>query len=342
MHEMEWWYHFMSCPPCFLLLKRKTKTKQNEKKLFTKKMRSFFRMIPFLAAASCATAEDTLAQLVASTPELSTLLKLVTEAGLVSALNEVTVFAPTDEAFDMLAPEIVDKLMGDKELLTEVLTSHVVDGLQDSTKLLAEKRVETLSKFEVEVRKVDDKVFVDQSEVIKADVMASNGIAHLIDYVIVPKTKKLETTVVELAAQARSGLRVLSELLIKQNLTEPLSNASAPLTVFAPRNEAFVKCVPPEVLRKLMLPINSAVLTKILLFHVVGMSKVPENVATTTLEGSKLTRHGDEIEVNGKKVARIVRREHTESKDAEVCEIDCVLVPPDVDLSQLQNSTSPM
>ena len=67
----------------------------------------------------------------AANPELSTLTKAVDAAGLTETLNsakDVTVFAPTNAAFDKLPKETLDKLMADKEQLTKVLQNHVVEG----------------------------------------------------------------------------------------------------------------------------------------------------------------------------------------------------------------------
>lgn len=123
-----------------------------------------------------------------------TLLSAVEAAGLVDALSQVvdedtpalTVFAPTDEAFGALG-DIVPCLLKDDNIpkLKEILLYHVVSGKVLSTDLTDGQVVPTLLEQNIVVD-LTEGVKINSSNVIKADVMASNGVIHIIDSVLVP------------------------------------------------------------------------------------------------------------------------------------------------------------
>jgi uncharacterized surface protein with fasciclin (FAS1) repeats len=124
-----------------------------------------------------------------SAGSFTTLVAAVEAADLVSVLQgdgPFTVFAPTDEAFAKLPPGTLNALLADKENLVEVLTYHVVPG-----KVLAADVVELDSATTVQGQEIridtSSGVKVDDANVIKTDVMASNGVIHVIDSVIMPK-----------------------------------------------------------------------------------------------------------------------------------------------------------
>ena len=122
----------------------------------------------------------------------NTLAKALQAAGLVDTLKgkgPFTVFAPTDAAFAKLpAGTLADLLKPEnKQKLTEILTYHVVSGkvaAADVTKLTTAKTVNGKS---VRISAAGGAVMVDGATVVKADVMASNGVIHVIDSVILPK-----------------------------------------------------------------------------------------------------------------------------------------------------------
>jgi uncharacterized surface protein with fasciclin (FAS1) repeats len=119
-----------------------------------------------------------------------TLATALGEAGLVATLKgpgPFTVFAPTDEAFAKLPAGALEKLLGDKEKLKAVLLYHVVSGkvtAQDVVKLTSAKTVQGGT---VAISAKGGKVMVNASTVATADVMASNGVIHVIDTVLMPK-----------------------------------------------------------------------------------------------------------------------------------------------------------
>lgn len=138
-------------------------------------------------------APTTVAATTAQTAELSTFTKLIQQAGLsdtLAASGPVTVFAPTDEAFKAVPAATLDKLSKNPELLKSVLTYHVVPGSLKAASINGNTALTTLNGAQVAVSKAGDFVTVDESLVTKADVVASNGVVHIIDRVLMPAVKK--------------------------------------------------------------------------------------------------------------------------------------------------------
>lgn len=120
--------------------------------------------------------------------QFSTLAKALTAAGLVDTLKgkgPFTVFAPTDAAFAKIPPAQLNALLADKAALIKVLTYHVVPG----EIVAADVKAGLLTTVEGESLNVTTSsmgVKVNDANVIKTDVMASNGVIHVIDTVVVP------------------------------------------------------------------------------------------------------------------------------------------------------------
>ena len=118
-----------------------------------------------------------------------TLAAALTAAGLVDALKgegPFTVFAPTDEAFAALPAGTVEGLLKDPKALAEILKYHVVAGkvmAADAAKLT---EAETLQGAPIAISVKDGKVMINDAEVVSADVMAKNGVIHVINKVILP------------------------------------------------------------------------------------------------------------------------------------------------------------
>lgn len=123
-----------------------------------------------------------------------TLVAAVKAAGLVETLKgdgPFTVFAPTDEAFSKLPKGSLDSLLKpeNKKKLQDVLTYHVVAAKVPSSKVSAGK-VAMVNKKHAKISIKNGKVMIDKANVVKTDVMASNGVIHVIDRVILPPAKK--------------------------------------------------------------------------------------------------------------------------------------------------------
>jgi len=138
-------------------------------------------------AAYSAQAKDIVDTAVAA-GSFKTLAAALQAAGLVDTLKSkgpFTVFAPTDEAFAKIPKADLDALLKDKAKLTAVLTYHVVPGKVVSTDVKPGK-VKTVQGSEVAIGTTGG-VTVDDAKVITADVLADNGVIHVIDKVLMPR-----------------------------------------------------------------------------------------------------------------------------------------------------------
>lgn len=141
-------------------------------------------------AAGCATprAPVTIAETAAATPQLSTLNRLVAEAGLAETLKSAgpfTVFAPSDEAFKAVPAKTMQDLAANKELLKAVLTYHVIPGKVAAADVKV-GNVKTVNGANLALGKAGSFVTVEDAMVQQADVTASNGVVHVIDRVLMP------------------------------------------------------------------------------------------------------------------------------------------------------------
>jgi uncharacterized surface protein with fasciclin (FAS1) repeats len=119
----------------------------------------------------------------------TTLATALTAAGLVDTLKGTgpfTVFAPTDAAFDKLPAGTLDSLLADKARLTAVLTYHVVPGKVMAADVIKLRDAKTVEGQKVKIDVVDGSVRVDEATVTQTDIVATNGVIHVIDTVILP------------------------------------------------------------------------------------------------------------------------------------------------------------
>merc|ERR1711865_369200 len=170
---------------------------------------------------------------------LSTLVSAVVAADLATTLSGTgpfTVFAPTNDAFAALPAATLESLMKpeNKADLVDILTFHVVSGAAYSGDLKHGQKVATLQGGSVTVD-TRSGVKINNANVVTADVLASNGVAHVIDAVLLqPEQPKLN--IVELA-ESVGDLSTLVAAVVAGDLADTLSSGS--FTVFAPTNEAF-------------------------------------------------------------------------------------------------------
>lgn len=141
-----------------------------------------------LAGCASTSAPVSIADTTAKTPSLSTLNKLIGDAGLTDTLRGAgpyTVFAPTDEAFKAVPAKTLESLAQDKEQLKAVLMYHVVPGKVVAADIKSGK-TKTAQGADVVVAKAGGFVTVEEALVTQADVPASNGVVHVIDRVLIP------------------------------------------------------------------------------------------------------------------------------------------------------------
>jgi len=145
------------------------------------------------AVASTASAssqkQGTIVETAVASGQFTTLAKLLTTAGLVKTLQRpgpYTVFAPTDAAFKRVPTKTLNALMKDKAKLKSVLLYHVVAGKVTSARVVNLTSAKTASGKSVRIRVAGANVFVNDAKVTKPDVMASNGVIHVINRVLIP------------------------------------------------------------------------------------------------------------------------------------------------------------
>ncbi len=122
----------------------------------------------------------------------NTLAAALKAAGLIETLKgegPFTVFAPTDDAFKKLPEGTVENLLKpeNKNKLVSILTYHVVSGKVMASDVVKLKEAKTVNGQKVMIKVKDSKVFVDNAQVVKTDINASNGVIHVLDTVILPK-----------------------------------------------------------------------------------------------------------------------------------------------------------
>jgi uncharacterized surface protein with fasciclin (FAS1) repeats len=152
---------------------------------------SALALSPVQAADKCAASGDLVA-VASGAGSFNTLVAAVKAAGLVETLQgkgPFTIFAPTDEAFAKLPAGTVESLLKpeNKDQLIAILTYHVVAGkvMAADVKTMQAK---TVNGKELTIKVADGKVTVDSAKVTKTDVAASNGVFHVIDTVVLPKS----------------------------------------------------------------------------------------------------------------------------------------------------------
>ena len=136
------------------------------------------------------TGNQTLVEIAVSEPDLSTLVTALTEANLTAPLNgtEVyTVFAPNNAAFDALPAGALDDLLANQTALSDVLAYHVVAGMYSSEVLRNTTTLVTLQGQTLNVTSgADGSITVNGATVVRADLLATNGVIHVIDAVLLP------------------------------------------------------------------------------------------------------------------------------------------------------------
>jgi transforming growth factor-beta-induced protein len=269
----------------------------------------------------------------------TTLVAAVEAAGLVETLSgegPFTVFAPTDDAFATALDELgitAEELLADTETLTSILTYHVVAGAVDAATAISldGQTADTVNGAPISISVVDGSVMINDATVTTPDVMASNGIIHVIDNVLLPPAddemsedmseemsedmseEAAAGTIVDVAVDA-GIFTTLVAAADAAGLVETLSS-EGPYTVFAPTDEAFVAALQTLGVTAEELLADTETLTSVLLYHVVE-GKVDAATAIS-LDGQTAPT------VNGAEIAISV-------VDGNVMINDATVVTPDV------------
>jgi uncharacterized surface protein with fasciclin (FAS1) repeats len=310
--------------------------------------------------------DDPAATAASNNPLLETLVTAVTEADLVDTLNgdgPFTIFAPTNDAFAAIPPADLDAVLADQELLTSILTYHVVAGESLDAAALGEAgTAATVNGAELEFG--TDGTTVNGVEVLCSNVMTSNATVHIIGEVLMPPADDMAPSTTEMgdmeegammepsgelcaavpadgegsfegmtddpAASAASNNPTLSTLVAavtEADLVDTL-NSDGPFTIFAPANPAF-EALGADLDAVLA---DQELLTSILTLHVVaGEQLSSEDLAgmdsATTVNGADITFEAQDdgtLLVNGQATVGCA---DVQTANATVHIIDAVLMP---------------
>jgi len=147
----------------------------------------------FAGNSQMAANKPTIVDVAAGNPDFSTLVAALKAADLVNTLNgkgPFTVFAPTNAAFAKLPAGTVENLLKpeNKAALISILTYHVVSGKVKAAQVVRLTNATTVNGQSATIKVNDGKVMVDNANVTTTDIEASNGVIHVIDSVIIPKS----------------------------------------------------------------------------------------------------------------------------------------------------------
>ena len=232
-----------------------------------------------------------------------TLAAALTAADLVTTLKGTgpfTVFAPTDAAFAKLPAGTVDTLLKpeNKAMLQAILTYHVVAGKVLAADVVKLTKATTVQGQDVTIAVTGTTVKVNDANVTATDILASNGVIHVIDTVLLPPTNSgtggaggsALKDIVDTAVAADT-FKTLAAALTAADLVTTLKG-TGPFTVFAPTDAAFAK-LPAGTVDTLLKPENKAMLQAILKYHVVAGKVLAADVVkltkATTVQGQDVT-----------------------------------------------------
>lgn len=286
------------------------------------------KVIFLLSALFASIHGQTIVDLAVGTPELSTLVSVLSP-DIVAALQgdgPFTVFAPTNDAF--AAAGLIDAAA-----LTDVLLYHVISGAAVKSGDLASSQAPTmLNGARAVVKKSADGVTISGANVVLADVMASNGVVHVIDKVILPPSE----SVVGLAVATPAVSTLVSVLTMPEY--KPILDAlsgDGPFTVFAPTNDAFAKAG--------VDPSDVDTVSDVLKYHVLSGAVFSDDLQASqdvaTLNGAKVSvKKSTGVTVNN---ANVIVAD-VAGTNGVVHVIDSVLLPPSTGAIEIMTTTQTM
>lgn len=283
----------------------------------------------------------TLAQIVAGSPDHTILLSALAKpelSDLLAAANDptsdLTVFAPTDAAFEAVLAALgktsIDEIpVG---VLKEIVTYHLVGGAVTSD-MLSNGDVNTLlpgiaggPEYEFVTVDITDGAKINGASVTAADLKAVNGVAHVVDAVLLPSYIAYSVGTIAEVVQFNNDFTILNAALRKAELLETVA-VTDNLTVFAPDNAGFVAAGITS-----LDGLEKEDLTPILTYHVLGAvvkaADLPADGMATTLNGEKIYLGyllNQRVLINGLTEIKAV---DIEKSNGVIHVIDRTLVPP--------------
>lgn len=272
--------------------------------------------------------------------------------------GQFTVFAPTDAAFASLLDELdltAEQLLSNKKLVTNVLIYHVALGKFNAKKVLASSQI-----------KMADGRFLSQSggvltdengraaTIVAVDIKASNGFIHVIDKVVLPKNPASGNTIVDIALAENAKSGEFSILIAALKAADPIVlqilSGWGQFTVFAPTDAAFASLLDELGMTAEELLANKALVTNVLLHHVVygslDSSKVLGSSQIQMTDGRFLSQSGGVLTDENGRTANIVSVD-IHAINGYIHVIDRVVLPKDaasantiVDIAFAENAKS--
>ena len=299
-------------------------------------------------AKTTAVGQKNIVQTAVAAGKFKTLVALVKKAGLagtLSAPGNLTVFAPTDQAFANLKksdPDLYNKVAANKKLLQSVLTYHVVGKRIPATAAIAAAKkgakVKTVQGESIALSFKSGKIVLNgTARVVIPNVKASNGVIHAINTVLVPPSLTQAPAPTQSIVQIAAGnprFSTLVSLVQKAGLVQALSGAG-PVTVFAPTNEAFERLAKAAPATYQAVLADPALLAKVLTYHVVAgdiratqaIGVAQQNGKVNALQGEPiaLSLKDRKLTLNGS--ATVVTADIL-ATNGVIHVIDTVIVPP--------------
>jgi uncharacterized surface protein with fasciclin (FAS1) repeats len=286
-----------------------------------------------------------------ATPTLSTLVAAVGFASdnndLVTLLDSpgtLTVFAPSNAAFDALAVELTKNpnakgadllTANNKPLLRAVLKYHVLTSTVKAASIPFGKAITSAEGSIFKIDSATPPVITDgrnrKSNITATDIAASNGVVHLIDKVILPADKDIVETAQALAGGTPAEFKILVEAVIAADLVTTLKG-TGPFTVFAPTDAAFALLLTELNKTKAQLLADKPLLVKVLTYHVVAArvlkADVPIGTPITTVQTGKFTVDGSLNITDAQSRKAGIKATDVLTKNGVIHVIDKVLLPP--------------
>lgn len=300
----------------------------------------FFAMLSFTACSDDNGAivdpdpmPETLVDVAASDERFSILVQVVTELGLAGVLaeQELTVFAPTNAAFEEIA-DVIPTLTN--EDLEQIVLYHLVAGTVLSSDLTASQDVEMVQGEVSLIRASATGVDINNyASVVEADITATNGVIHAIDKVLLPTDYRVALvgpSLVEVAGEAGS-FNILLELAEQAGLTTTLQFLG-PYTAFAPVDEAFEGLF--AALNEAGIELSDEQVAGVLAYHVIApqLGEIPSSaleaeqaVPTAAEENIFITSDDSGVTVNGQ--ATVVAPDVDNAVNGIIHVVDRVLLP---------------
>ncbi|MDJ0755455.1 MAG: fasciclin domain-containing protein [Ardenticatenaceae bacterium] len=293
---------------------------------------------------------DTIVDIAAADGRFDTLVTALTVTDLtfdLAASGEMTVFAPTDEAFANLPDGLLDDLLDDPTTLRKVLLYHVLSGDLSKEEAFVEREVETIEGETLFIKVFENEIYLnDVAKVIVPDILASNGRIHVINEVLIPPSMMPEPEAAPLVVSCDEetdyeDLTITEIVVADCRFTTLLAAVQAagladtlagegPFTVFAPTNEAFAK-LPTGTLDALLADPDGA-LTDVLLYHVadglLGSQEARSMTEKMMLNGDKVGIKVFENDIYLNDTSMIIIKDVV-AKNGIIHVIDTVLIPPE-------------